>query len=256
MMSLLDHARNDFSQNGEDGIVERIFEIAGTETRACCEFGAWDGVHLSNARALLLAGWSGVLIEADVRKFTELERLYSDRDDVRCVNAVVGLTASLRELLAGSPRLDFLSIDVDGLDYQLLGELPDAAPRVICVEVNAGHDPRTTELVPDAVAARNVGQPLGAFVARAATLGYRLVTYTGNAFFVHDDVGRTSQLPGLDAEDAYDCFLRHLDVAAREWLYRVNRGCVDPHHRFGNRKLGARGLGIGPIRAAKLRRLP
>jgi hypothetical protein len=47
---LLDFNRNLFSQNGEDGVIERILNIVGQGGRTCCEFGASDGVHLSNTR--------------------------------------------------------------------------------------------------------------------------------------------------------------------------------------------------------------
>ncbi len=36
------------SQRGEDGIIEKIFEIAGAANRYCVEFGAWDGKLYSN----------------------------------------------------------------------------------------------------------------------------------------------------------------------------------------------------------------
>ena len=47
------------SQGGEDGILEEIFRripVSANQTakrRWCVEFGAWDGVHLSNTRQLL-----------------------------------------------------------------------------------------------------------------------------------------------------------------------------------------------------------
>ena len=62
-----DHSRNVTSQSGEDGILEEIFrriQPTANDTakqRWCVEFGAWDGVHLSNTRQLLKTeGWGGV----------------------------------------------------------------------------------------------------------------------------------------------------------------------------------------------------
>jgi hypothetical protein len=249
---LLDHARNVNSQNGEDGVIARIFEVIGTESRQCCEFGAWDGIHFSNTRALLEDGWGGVQIEADPERFTQLEELYRDRDDVLTLNALVSTSGGgLRALLeqhGASLDLDLLSIDIDGYDYDVLESL-GLTPRVVCVEVNAGHDPESREPVPAQIAANNVGQPLARFVDLAARLGYRLVGYTGNAFFVRDDVGHEDDLPTVTPVEAYEEFIRRLGPQERIWLYRVNLGLAPPRHRYRNARLRRRALGLAPLTA-------
>jgi hypothetical protein len=251
---LLDAAHDVHSQNGEDGVIARIFDVIGTESRQCCEFGAWDGVHFSNTRALLAAGWSGVQIEADSERFAKLSELYADRDDVVTLNAMVEAgQGGLRALLEshGCPtEFDLVSIDIDGLDYDVLETL-GVRPRVLCVEVNGGHEPTSRAAVPHALAASNVGQPLGRFVELAKELGYRLVAYTGNAFFIRADLGHEDELPTLGPADAYAEFVEHLRDDEREWLYRVNLGLAPPHHRFGNGRLGRRQLGLGRAQAAK-----
>jgi hypothetical protein len=69
------YARDEFSQNGEDGILGRIFELLGVSQGSCVEFGAWDGIHLSNTRNLIENdGWQAVLIEADPVKFRDLQQ--------------------------------------------------------------------------------------------------------------------------------------------------------------------------------------
>jgi hypothetical protein len=245
---LLDHAHDVHSQNGEDGIIARIFELVGPEFRQCCEFGAWDGIHFSNTRALLAGGWGGVQIEADGERFAELAQLYADRDDVFTLNELVSTSdGGLRALLEkhGCPLdFDLLSIDIDGLDYEVLGSL-GLSPRVVCVEVNAGHDPASREAVPLDVAAGNVGQPLSRFVDLAGELGYRLVGYNGNAFFLRADLGHEGDLPTLTPTDAYEQFAGRLGLEQRLWLYRVNLGLAPPHHRYHNPRLSRRSLGLG-----------
>ena len=252
-MDLLDHAANRFSQNGEDGVIARLFELIGTESRAACEFGAWDGIHFSNTRALLLDGWSGVMIEADPAKYEQLVKTYADRDDVWCLNAMVGTGEnSLPELLrrAGAPtELDLLSIDIDGLDYEVF-ETMEMRPRAVVVEVNAGHPPDTDTPVPRDVAANNVGQPLARFVALGQRLGYRFVAYTGNAIFVRSDI--EAGPPAISPVDAYERFLAGLSDDEKHWLFRVNHGLATPFHRYGNERLSARALGIPRAEAAKL----
>jgi hypothetical protein len=68
---LLDFARNDFSQAGEDGVLEKILELLPeTQDRWCDEFGAWDGEYLSNTASLIKnKGFSAVMIEANRSRF-------------------------------------------------------------------------------------------------------------------------------------------------------------------------------------------
>jgi hypothetical protein len=50
---ILDHRNNIFSQNGEDGVIEYILDKLNITSGTCCEFGAWDGKHLSNTFNLI-----------------------------------------------------------------------------------------------------------------------------------------------------------------------------------------------------------
>ena len=45
---LLAHAADVWSSTGNDGIIAEIFRRLGRSTGTFVEFGAWDGVHLSN----------------------------------------------------------------------------------------------------------------------------------------------------------------------------------------------------------------
>ena len=147
---LIAHAANITSQNGEDGIIARIFDLLPHEDRrVCVDVGAWDGTHLSNTYSLLVENsdggdgervnvsdekttkWSGVLIEADRQRFEQLKALHERLGNV-CVCANVScqpdssmsLTAILRR---DAPHLqenfDFLCIDVDGIDYWILHDV-------------------------------------------------------------------------------------------------------------------------------------
>jgi hypothetical protein len=244
-MDLLDSSHNHYSQAGEDGIIAAIFATIGAGTRWCCEFGAWDGVHFSNTRQLVHDGWSALLIEADPARYEELESNNAGNDRVLAVNRTVDTGQnSLDALLAekGVPQLDLLVVDIDGYDYEIFASL-EARPRVICIEVNAGHSPGGAQRLPTSLAASNIGQPLALFAELAASHGYQLVAYTGNAFFVRSD--SAAGLPSLSTTEAYDSFLAHLGQRERRWLYHVNRGDVPPYHRFHNERLTRDSLKLG-----------
>jgi len=68
-----------FSQNGEHSISAVIFRRIGVETKPCCEFGAWDGIHVSNCRNLMLEGWQALMIESSRAKARLL--VETDRDN-------------------------------------------------------------------------------------------------------------------------------------------------------------------------------
>ena len=50
---LANFAQNITSQNGEDGVIGKIFEIMPPLNKFCVEFGAWNGFHLSNTCSLI-----------------------------------------------------------------------------------------------------------------------------------------------------------------------------------------------------------
>jgi hypothetical protein len=89
---LLQHAANKYSQTGEDGVVAKILSLLPELDRWCVEFGAWDGIHLSNVRNLVLQeGYGAVLIEGDAGKFGAEK---ATRTTVKPVNAFVGFDAA------------------------------------------------------------------------------------------------------------------------------------------------------------------
>lgn len=251
---LLDHRTNQFSQNGEDGILEFIFRTIGNGERQSCEFGAWDGIHFSNCRKLILEGWSCIMIEGEESRYRQLCQTYADTSRVKPVHCFVNTSDNSVDRImerVAVKSLDLLSIDIDGLDYDITASL-QVRPRVICVEVNAGHDPVTTALLPTDTARANIGQPLGAFTRLATEMGYGLAGYNGNAFFVRNDCMTEAGWAALGAEQAYDAFLSAATVEEREWLYLVNLGKVAPFHAYENPRLDAGALGISAARAGVL----
>lgn len=251
---LLIHKANVHSQFGEDGVIEAVFDRLGIGPGRCCEFGAWDGIHLSNCRKLILEGWHAVMIEGEPHRFQDLLRTYRGNPQVTCVNRFVdtgtnSVDSIHRELGLEPP--DFLSIDIDGLDYEIFDSLV-MRPAVICIEVAGVHDPEAPRRIQREIAARGVGQPLPVFMEIAARKGYDLVAYTSNAFFVRSDLRAKAALPVLTAAAAYSNYLAHLETESREFLLLSNLGLRPPFFRFNNSCLGARALGVSPLRALRL----
>ena len=68
-------AKNIYSQNGEDGIIEELLKRLNIQGGWACEFGAWDGIFLSNCYNLILnKSFKGLLIEGNEKRFIVLKK--------------------------------------------------------------------------------------------------------------------------------------------------------------------------------------
>lgn len=186
MKLLAEHGDNRYSQYGEDGIIERIFQQIRTTSKVCVEVGAWDGFHLSNTANLWTRGWKGVLIEADKKRFRQL-RENTREYDCLCIHAYVrrdgpdALEAILDRYGVREP-IDLLSVDVDGNDYYVCESLRTLRPRVIVCEYNPTIP---AELDVYAQYPSDFGCSAGALVRLLSDKGYRLVAVTDtNCLFV------------------------------------------------------------------------
>jgi hypothetical protein len=133
-----------YSQGAEEGMLERIFELAPPRRRFCVEFGASDGLRNSNTAKLLRErGWQGVLIEASDYRFGKLLTHYRDAANVRLVQASVQPDDVERIFdEAGVPSdLDLLSIDIDGNDYWVWRAIERFRPQVVVIEYNPYYAP-------------------------------------------------------------------------------------------------------------------
>ncbi|MBU0571100.1 MAG: hypothetical protein KJ995_08305 [Candidatus Omnitrophica bacterium] len=187
---LLEHKRDVYSQTGEDGIIEKILEIIPNNDKWCIEFGAWDGLFLTNTRHLIESkGYSAVLIEADKKKFGNLQRNYSHRNNIILINKFVGFGEhdNLDQILCPAPvpyDFDLLSIDIDGNDYHVWKAFSKYRPKLIVVEFNPTI-PTHMRFIQPADPSINQGASLLSLVELGKEKGYELVSVLPfNAFFV------------------------------------------------------------------------
>lgn len=186
------HARNVYSQCGEDGIIEALLERLPDGDHWCVEFGAWDGGQLSNTRRLIDEGWSAVLIEGDSSRADRLQERFADNPRVVGMQAMVGWEGerTLDRLLAPTAvphDFDLLSIDIDGNDYHVWRALQDYRPRIVVIEYNPTI-PDDIHFVQEADDSVRKGSSISALVALAAEKGYQLAATTLiNAIFVRED---------------------------------------------------------------------
>ena len=87
---LREHRSDRYSQCGEDGVIRKVLGMLPDRNEWCVEFGAGNGIDLSNSRALIEGGYAAVLIEAHRATFAELAGLYADNDAVTTLDSYVG----------------------------------------------------------------------------------------------------------------------------------------------------------------------
>lgn len=82
-----------YSQNDEE---KWILEYYGKFKGRFLDIGAHNGIALSNTRALVDLGWSGVCVEPAPTIFSELLQLYERSTTVKVVNCAVDVESKLK----------------------------------------------------------------------------------------------------------------------------------------------------------------
>jgi len=227
---MLNQYRSDvYSQNGEDGVLKEILErlgIPGQEEGWCVEFGAWDGVHLSNTfRLVEQESWNAIYIEGDPEKYQALCATATSFPAIEPKNSWVGdlpPAKSLDAILRGSAlplEYHVLSIDIDSYDLAVWAQHRDYSPAIVIIEIESSIPPGIEQWHTEELPGNSFTSTLK--VARAK--GYELVCHTGNMFFVRNDL---VQLIGLDEID----LLYPERLFLSDWLIGTRKGRL--HSRF------------------------
>lgn len=228
------HEYQVFSQSGEDGIINEIFNRIGISNRFFIEFGVGGGIE-NNTAHLLLQGWSGLWIETDPAAYEEIKKRFQKfiaNKKLTVLNAYI--TRDNIESLFNQVRVpkefDLLSIDIDGMDYWVLNAIRTFSPRVITIEYNAAMGPKLNWVIPHQAMFRwdgtsYFGASLKAYELLAAQKGYALTgcTLSGiNAFFVRNDLAKDRFCQPYISENHYEPARYYLVHTKRfQWDNRI-----------------------------------
>lgn len=202
----LKYAKNTYTQNGDEGVLFRLLEELNIKNGVVVEFGAWDGIWISNTYPLRKSGhFEAILIEGDKNKYRDLINLTENCDNVESLNYFIDKHSSdensLDNVLAKSrykitkDNYAVLSIDIDSYDYSVFESIEIYRPKIIIIETNC--DKKVDELY-----AGPHGSSLKSLYILSLNKGYTLVCSTGNAFFVRDDL--VSMLKEHDSSLSHD----------------------------------------------------
>ncbi len=169
---------NNQSQDGEDGIIEKLIELEGIDKGFFCEFGAWDGRYLSNCYNLIKKGWSGCFIEGDSLRYKNLLKNVPQSEIIK-INAWVTAAGenSLDNLLQRHKvsYVDLLSIDIDGDDLLVWKGVKKFVPKIVIVEYNPTIPSDVLYVNPPGC---NHGNSMLAVLDYARSAGYSLIEGT------------------------------------------------------------------------------
>lgn len=174
-----------YSQNGEDGIIEAIFNKIGTTNKYFVEFGVKEGTEC-NTRLLREKEWDGLWMDND-----GYGNLLTKKEFITAEN--------INELFKKynvPENFDLLSIDIDFNDYWVWKAIEGYFPRVVIIEYNASILPTqslTVKYEPTRMfdETNYFGASLLAYAKLADKKGYTLVGCDNNgvnAFFVKKEV--------------------------------------------------------------------
>jgi hypothetical protein len=199
-----DFEKSIYSQNGEDGIIEHIFNMIGTTNKVSVEIGvsvASSDAYENNTYNLILKGWKAFwfdCLDINVPENCIFTKKLLTADNIVSTFEEVGIPKDV----------DLLSIDIDGNDYHIRESLSEYNPRLCIMEYNGCFDATT-----DYIMERNDdyvwSNPRKDYVAsltsmtkQANRFGYDLVYCDSNgvnAFFVRKDLNCFTTLTPQEA---------------------------------------------------------
>ena len=134
-MDLNVYQKRVLSQWGQDGVIEKIFDIIGTTNKYFVEFGSsGNDSGMGNTAYLRRHGFNGLLMDGSERPYN------NDVNDKKYDVKIEFITSSninkLFKKYNVPEEFDFLSIDIDGQDFHVWNKLENYSPRVVSIEMN------------------------------------------------------------------------------------------------------------------------
>lgn len=202
-----------YSQKGQDGVLGLIFSQLGIKKGTFVEFGARDGVELSNTAHLRLnKGWRGLLMDTEpLSPIVEKEFITA-----RNINHIFAMYKVF--------ELDLLCVDVDGNDLYIW-EAINLKPKVVVIEYNSKFrydESYAIEYNPEHKWEGDdyYGASLLALKKIGERKGYTLVYVVGelDAIFVRNDLLHENYVPTPIEVLFPESIVAHTTISEKKWV--------------------------------------
>lgn len=239
-MAYIEHRKNIYSQNGEDGIIQKLIDELGLniENMWVVDVGAYDGISYINVRTLIEQNCNAVMIEPCTvggmgePKYKELKKLPIIFPKVKILNHFTkiknerltekGVEACknihkkynedfspnikyLDESLDSVKELpfdyDILNIDIDSYDHGVWLE-HTRTPKIVIIEINSSLPPSTSG------DQNNIS--FTDSIVFGSHKGYSCVCHTGNMIYVRNDLLYKLSIPNY--------LINSLTLFQTDWL--------------------------------------
>lgn len=190
-----------YTQQGEDGVIAKIFQLIPPKLKYCVELGAADGVSSSTTYLLRLQEWHTLLLDRSWENQTH--NLFKEFITAENINA-------LFKKYQIPSNLDFLSININYNDFYIWQALDSSyQPALVSIAYNATHLPEEDKVVKylpyfTGGTSNYYGASILSLYRLGRSKGYSLVyaDQTGNTlFFIRDDLITTSNLQFINSND-------------------------------------------------------
>lgn len=185
------------SQNGEDGIIEKIFDTIKPTNQYCIEF----GIHPNQGNTIQLANknWNYLWIDAN-GDGQKIKKEFITAENIESIFVKYNAPTSF----------DLLSIDVDYNDYWIWKSIRNYRPRVVIIEYNSSipyDEKKVAPYDPNMVwdGTNFFGASLLALNELGKSKGYTLIACDNkgvNAFFILSDLA-TAHFKLYDLKNIY-----------------------------------------------------
>ena len=188
--SLRIYEKSVYSQFGEDGVTIQIFNILSSNavplSKQFVEIGVESGLECNTRVLREQYNWTGTMFDGGYEnKSINLHKEFVERENINVLFHKYNVATNI----------DFLAIDVDGMDWWLWKEFTYCSPKVICVEINSsyGFDDKVVKYESQYCWNRTDyhSASITAWIQLANCKGYTFVYLTReklNAYFVRNDL--------------------------------------------------------------------
>lgn len=228
MIDLNKYQNKILSQWGQDGVLDKIFELIGTTNKYFVEFGSsGNDSGQGNTAQLRRKGFDGLLMDGYERPYNNdvLDRTYEVKIEFISSSNI----NQLFEKYNVPEEFDFLSIDIDGQDFHVWQAIDSKyKPRVVSVEMNYHIEPGI-----DVVMKKNdnfIWSGSDAFCGASVTAlkklgikkGYSLVaTCMSDAIFVRNDLlCKDNKILFMNINNEYELVKLNTDIAKENSKYQ------------------------------------
>lgn len=223
-MSIFDYKKSNQSENGEDGIINHIFDTLNIKLGSYLDIGSKGGIYNSNTFMLFKKNWKGYYIESDLYIFKDLvENFKKFENKITIIKEDFDLSDKdlLDNILDKSnitKNFDLISIRYNNLEYKLFQSLNKYRSKVFCIYIDPLIEPFLEKLNENDN--KNYLNNLYFLKEIADKKNYFIICYTGYLILIDNLYKPLFKEYIKDSKEIYDDFLNNLPFEKLETIYQ------------------------------------